>query len=126
MKTTSPEQKARVRKEYTNAVASLWQQETPEDFFTALYLVMTIPRIALYRSSKIEGKSGWRIQRDTITPRFGLNFEELKMLPAVNHFIELNVPKSGCHIVTFSDAAIVLYYDHEEKIVAMLASANSF
>lgn len=126
MKTTPPKDTLRVRKEYTNAVLSMWQQETPEDFFTALYVAMTTPRHALYRSSKIEGKSGWKIQRDTISPRFGLDAEQVKMLPAIQLFVETNVPESGCHIVTFADAAIVLYYDYEKRLVAMLASASTF
>lgn len=125
MKTTPQKDQMRVRKEYNLAVANFFQQENVEDFFTALYLAMTTPRHAVYRSSKVAGKSGWKVLRDSITPNFFLG-ETVQAIPALRQYVELHVPKAGCHIVSFSDTAIVLHYDREEKLVAMLASATSF
>lgn len=125
MKTTPQKDQLRVRKEYNLAVASFFQQENIADFFTALFLAMTTPRHAVYRSSKVEGKSGWKILRDSITPNFFLD-EAAQSIPALRQYVEVHVPKAGCHIVSFSDTAIVLHYDREGKLVAMLASANSF
>jgi hypothetical protein len=125
MKTTPQKDQLRVRKEYNLAVANFFQQENVADFFTALFIAMTTPRHAVYRSSKVEGKSGWKILRDSITPNFFLG-EAVEAIPALRHYVEQHVPKAGCHIVSFSDTAIVLHYDREGKLTAMLASADLF
>lgn len=121
----------RPRKQFFTAEDSLWQQETPADFFTALYIFMTTPKESVYRVSKKDpAKTGWKLRKDSISPNWvfdpALN-ADLKSLPAVYNYIEQHVPKNGgCHIVAFADAAIVLYIQEEGHIAAMLASANSF
>ena len=130
MKKQAQHNDVRIRQAYNDALAAASKQDKPEDFFMAMYMMMTTPRESVYRVSKTDpSKTGWKVRKDSITPRYV--FTDIQQtyfanVPEVEAYINQHVPKNGgCHIVSFSDAALVLHYENE-KLVVMLSSAHSF